>query len=239
LKSGLWWDITWNSVWGCLNDCGYCYARKMAYRLSFVKNLMECFQTKLVGNPELDIMDLRKFKPTWIEWNFNRAFPKKPSKILVNSMSDIKFWQPEWMCKVIGRIVDSPQHTFQILTKFPEIYAKYKFPANCWLGVTVTSNDDIEKAYKLENMDIPNLKFISVEPILDNWVLMIPTINLISDWIILGLETNNRNTFVPDLDKIEALVYDAKLSGIPIFMKNSMLKCWDKPLIQEFPNEQK
>jgi len=25
-----WCDMTWNPVWGCRNNCEYCYARKIA-----------------------------------------------------------------------------------------------------------------------------------------------------------------------------------------------------------------
>jgi len=226
-----WTDDTWNPVWGCLNNCKYCYARKIAKR--FGQGIYDKEFINSMGMDELE--GLKTFKPTWIESNFKKKFPKKPKRIFVNSMSDINYWSASWMSRVLRRIAKNRNHTFQFLTKFPEVYLKYDWPENCWLGVTVTSNDDIEKAYKLENMDIPNLKFISVEPILDNWVLMIPTINLISDWIILGLETNNRNAFMPDLDKVEALVSDAKLSGIPIYMKGSMSKVWPGELIQEFP----
>jgi len=29
-----WCDLTFNPVWGCLNHCEYCYARKIAKRFA-------------------------------------------------------------------------------------------------------------------------------------------------------------------------------------------------------------
>ena len=91
-----------NPVWGCLNSCPYCYARKMAKRFAFkiankeIRYRMQIIELPKEGNELLLIrnrlyQDLIFFLPTWIESNFNKSFPKKPSRIFVNSMSDIEY----------------------------------------------------------------------------------------------------------------------------------------------------
>lgn len=223
-----WCDFVWNSVWGCKHDCEYCYARKMAKRFADVIAKKEAHDQL-----DFDILseDLYNFKPTWLESNFVKPFPKKPSRIFVDSMSDIAFWKPEWFKRVLTKISLNPQHTFIFLTKAPKIYEKYYFPSNCWLGVTITEQKDYWRAQELRiNRD--NKVFISVEPMLDDFAY--GGYGLF-DWIILGLETSRKNIFVPKVGTIESIVEICKNSSTPLFMKESMTKVWGKELIQEFP----
>ena len=85
------------------------------------------------------------FEVTWLESHFCKRFPKKPSKIFVNSMSDIAYWKKEWMNRVLARASVHPEHVFMFLTKSPAVYRKYQFPENCWLGVTATTTQEIFK----------------------------------------------------------------------------------------------
>lgn len=133
-----WCDYTWNPVWGCLMGCPYCYARKISKR--FVKKIIEKEMNFLNNYCEFCGFDyfskLQKFEPTFIWSNFQKEFPKKNSMIFVNSMSDISFWEDEWMNKVLWKIKEYSQHIFMFLTKDTSIYADYDFPENCWLGYT-------------------------------------------------------------------------------------------------------
>jgi len=210
-----WAQETWNCVWGCKNNCPYCYARKIAKR----------FGKKVCGRDD--------FVPTWVQKNFDRKFPKKPCRIFVNSMSDIAYWRTEWMNKVIHKIeTEYPQHTFMFLTKRPEVYEPHgPWPLNCWLGVTVNGMKDIGNMVALDMMDDRLVKFVSYEPILAN-----EHIPYGLDWLILGLETGRKNIFVPDKAFIVEMVNAAQSAGTKIFMKDSMSKCWDGELIREFPN---
>ncbi|HPS31051.1 MAG TPA: DUF5131 family protein, partial [bacterium] len=58
-----WCDWTWNPVWGCLNNCPYCYARSIAKR----------FGKQICGRDD--------FQPTWIEKNFQKPIPKNATHI--------------------------------------------------------------------------------------------------------------------------------------------------------------
>jgi len=67
---------------------------------------------------------------------------KKPTKYFVNSMSDL-FHEDmpfDFLDRIFEVIINTPRHTYQILTKREQIMAAYfadrPVPANVWLGVT-------------------------------------------------------------------------------------------------------
>jgi len=114
-------EYTWNPVWGCRNGCEYCYARRTAERFG------------------------QSFEPHWKEENFQRSMPRKPSIIFVNSMSDICWWEEEWVNKVLSRIANHPEHIFLLLTKLPTVYSSRwwtDLPENGWRGFTATTDEE-------------------------------------------------------------------------------------------------
>lgn len=232
-----WCDLVYNPVWGCNTGCPYCYARRIAKR--FVHKIIN---KEYPYHERVDFCDIESkllnFKPQWIESNFQRKFPKKPKRIFVNSMSDIWWWKPEWMERVLKRIKEYPQHIFLFLTKFPKVYLRYTFPKNCWLGITVTSNKDIKRlikddlfCYQIDS--IPRLMFLSVEPILERIDLK----GICFDWVILGAETGYRpEKVVPKYEWIWDIWKYCLKNRIPFFMKNNLEKIFpNMALIQEFP----
>jgi protein gp37 len=207
-----WCDITWNPVIGCKTNCVYCYAKKINQRFKYIKNW---------NNPE------------WREKSFNKKFPKKPSIIFVNSMSDIVYWKKAWMEKVINKIKDNPQHKFLFLTKNPGIYYMYNFPCNVLKGVTLTGS------YKDTNVDIAlmalmrKIDFISYEPLMSR--VDIPS-NI--KWVICGMETGSRKNRIMTIPSwIEQIRDQCKDYKIPLFMKNNIESIWGVPLQQNFPKE--
>ncbi len=202
-----WCDFTWNPVWGCRRGCPYCYARAMAQRF----------------HPGDD------FSPRWMEKNFNRSMPKKPSRIFVNSMSDVEWWEPEWWKRVMRRIADNPQHQFLFLTKNPAIYETPRWPANCWLGTTVTTEDELlrRQCRLMGGM----VQFLSIEPLLERInPAAIDTVNV--DWVILAAESGHRaNRVVPPPEWIEPFLG----LKIPLYMKHNLP--WDGEWRREFPVE--
>lgn len=117
---------------------------------------------------------------------------KRPTFYFVNSMSDlfhngIPF---EYIDKVFEVIRQTPQHTYQILTKRAErmavFFAEKKVPNNAWLGVTVEN-----RHYGLPRIDylrqVPSrIRFLSMEPLLED----LGQVDL-SDihWVIVGGES--------------------------------------------------
>lgn len=145
-KNGIdWCDYTWNPVSGCLHNCWYCYAKKQYERFG---------------------MD---FSPTLKEKKLKEPFGlKTPSKIFVCSVADLfGDWVPgEWINKIINIAKELPQHRFMFLTKNSKRYNCFEFPDNCWLGVTITNQDDLNRFYEHGGILNKNKKFISFEPLL-------------------------------------------------------------------------
>lgn len=206
-----WCDITWNPVWGCLNHCSFCYAEKIAKRF---------------GSPN----GRHDFKPEWVQSNFDKKFPKKPSIIFVNSMSDISCWKLKWMEKVLNKIEKYPQHKFLFLTKDTYYYSVYKFPDNCWLGATYISHT--------HDRNLPinfDKSFISFEPLIQR--VNVENIKYFN-WVIIGAETGNRRLkIIPKKQWVAEIVDYCKENKTPVFMKNNLQQIWNKKLIQEFPRD--
>lgn len=227
----------WNPVWGCLNNCDFCYAKKFAKRFCnhiFKKEIEDYVRKHPTWAWTGDhLSGLKDFKPTWLESNFNKQFPKKPSSIFVNSMSDIYYWKLYWLLKVLEKIEKHQcQHSFFFLTKKPfAVYSDWGFPNNCWLGTTVTSDIDIHINI-LEKMK--NKTFLSIEPIHSSIWLNYYFKNY--DWIIVGAETGNRkNKITPKKKWIEDIKKYCQDNNITYFEKDSLQKIVDRDLIQEVP----
>jgi len=243
-----WCDMTWNPVWGCLNNCEYCYARGMAKRFGN-KMYRKEWEYRTEHNMEYaDVyfklkksLDLDNFKPSFLYSQFNKKFPKKPQRIFVGSMSEIYYWEKEWMEKVIEKIRQYPQHTFQFLTKFSEVYSRYEFPRNCWLGLTIIKTPEYPEPdrwnfleFKRNNFD--NLKFVCFEPLLEDiglsYYLDLTAIN----WVIVGAETGNRkDKIIPRGEWIKNIIYECKIHKIPVYLKDSLKDIYPVE-IKEFPN---
>lgn len=209
-----WCDYTWNPIWGCRNNCPYCYARKTAERWG------------------------KSFEPHWMERNFQSPMPKEPARIFVNSMSDIMYWEPEWWYRVLDKIELNPQHIFIFLTQDPRAYyIMFEYlrwndhiSKNCWLGATATAEWPLQQAQsRLLPLTRDFLTFISIEPML--WPIHTDVIDRkIIEWIILGAETGNRaGKVVP----AECWIQPFLELEIPLFMKRNLP--WSGPWRKEFP----
>lgn len=241
-----WCDYVWNPVWGCLNNCKYCYARKIAKRFWKViyKREIDFLQSKFCYNgtwaPEMIEKKLKNFEPIFLEHRFKQGepdFPSKPSKIFVNSMSEIYYWDKLSMLRVIETIKKYPQHTFMFLTKFPQVYKNYNFPENCWLGITITNlnanlNHNLNYFAEIKN----NVKFISFEPLLDFHIFgfLAYIITLKPNWIIIGAQTNPYKP--PKKEWIENIINVTQNQNIPLYLKDNLYKAYpDLPVLKEFP----
>jgi protein gp37 len=115
-----------------------------------------------------------------------------PTVYFVNSMSDLfhESVPDEFIERVMEVCRDTPQHTYQILTKraqrLPEFFATRACPTNVWLGVSVE-----DRKYGLPRIDHlrrvkVSVRFLSVEPLLED----IGKINLRGiHWVIVGGES--------------------------------------------------
>lgn len=178
-----WTEQTWNPTAGCSKvsaGCKNCYAETMAIRLQAigVKGYENGFKFSIV--PERLNEPLKR---------------KKPTVYFVNSMSDL-FHQDmpkDYLDKIFDVIQQTPQHTYQILTKRAnKMFAYFKnkqVPKNVWLGVTVENKKEgLPRIDYLRQLKASVL-FLSVEPLLEDLGIM-DLSNI--DWVIVGGESGNK-----------------------------------------------
>lgn len=211
-----WTDITWNPVTGCLHGCWYCYAKKLAQR--FKKNFP------------------RGFQPTFYPGRLTEPWKrKKPAKIFVCSIADLfAKWTPKkWRDLVISYARMCPiNHSFQFLTKNPELIPGLPYPDNFWLGTTVTcENEDWINIEHIKRVHA-GVVFVSFEPLLGAIPISLDLKGL--DWIIIGKLTGSRRVKL-DPRWVNRILNRALQHGIPVFMKNNLKPEYPGELIQEFP----
>lgn len=166
-----WCDATWNPVTGCLHDCEYCYARRIAERFggaSETDNNECCYECQWMTEGTGEIHDLDEpiydfdkgrnapypfdFDPTFHRYKLDEPQHwKKPRTIFVCSMADLfGEWVPdEWIAEVFQACEAAPQHRYMFLTKNPARFKRLrengiKLPNGCWIGTSVTR--DAEQA---------------------------------------------------------------------------------------------
>ena len=238
-----WTDLTWNPAWGCKGGCKYCYARGIAKRFAkpIAKKEMDWEGYSNDGHDEYwlneKIKEIASFKPTFLLTQSLRFFPDKPKRIFVNSMSDIAFWLPNWIKDVLIHIKAYPQHTFQILTKFPEKIKHIEFPDNVWLGITAETQKDLENRFFNFAQIKAGKHFISFEPLFGKIDMAMLTTMEIGiwldgmlpgndvkkayplDWIIIGTQTGHKRK-PTQLNWIENIAKFCTDINIPVFIKS-------------------
>lgn len=178
-----WTNKTWNPTTGCTHiskECDFCYAEKETIRKMHNPN-MEKYRQGFDVLVEHPYTLLEPFK-----W-------KEPSTVFVNSMSDLfhKDISLDFIKKVFTVMNDTPQHTYQILTKRHDILEKYSdqlnWTDNIWMGVSVGNQIATRRIKSLVNCGAKH-KFLSVEPFIEE----ITEINLQGiDWVIVGGESGS------------------------------------------------
>ena len=256
-----WCDASWNPVTGCLHDCLYCYARRMANRYGGFDDYgcesdYEAVEKR--GEYVLDAPALvrRKggnlvkapypfdFAPTFHRYRLNiPARWQRPRTIFVCSMADLfGQWVPdEWIKQVFDACIAAPQHRYLFLTKNPSRYLtlwKQKgiiMPNTIewWYGYSIDGWTELQK-----ERPVGMRTFCSVEPILRQPdAVMLDQIGL-TNWCIIGAETGNRTgKVVPEKSWIEAIVSRCRAEMIPVFMKASLHSLMGDDFVQEYPWE--
>lgn len=157
-----WTDATWNPTTGCTKvsaGCKHCYAERDWARLVHLPSYKGRAFTDVACHEERLSQPLR--------W-------QKPRMIFVNSMSDLFHLHvpDEFISHVFKVMRDSPQHTFQVLTKRAErmrdfLSVRYPVPLpNVWLGISVEDQSAADERIPLL-LDTPAIvRWISAEPLL-------------------------------------------------------------------------
>lgn len=189
-----WTEATWNPVAGCTPvspGCLNCYAARMALRL---ERINADGSNKYHGTAKRS----RSGRPVFSgRINLDEGaldLPRKWRKgrlVFVNSMSDL--FHPDVPLEFIQRVFrvmeECPQHTFQVLTKRPEIALAHAehlpWPKNVWMGTSVENALYTHRIRVLR--EIPaKVRFLSCEPLIGP----IPRLPLSKiHWVIVGGES--------------------------------------------------
>lgn len=204
-----WSEYTWKIVTGCKHGCPYCYVKR------FDRLMIPEYHPDRIGEP-LSI--------------------RKPSLIFVANTGDMfGEWVPDdWIRRVLTVVKDTPQHTYQFLTKNPKRMLSFEFPSNAWIGASVTTQSDVQRIDIIKHISAP-VHYISVEPILGiidaDWSGI--------DWVIIGAETVKNARTPKDVVSAQKyarpLIAKIKELGIPLFIKPN-LKWFEK--VCEYPNKE-
>ena len=214
-----WTQATWNPVTGCDRvsaGCDHCYALALAGRL------------KAMGSPKYQQDGDPRTSGPGFSVTLHPAellVPhrwRRPRIVFVNSMSDL--FHPkvpsEFIADVFAVMADTPQHTYQILTKRPKrarsvLRSLNTLPLpNVWVGVSVEDDQRTDRACLLREIPAA-VRFLSCEPLLGP----LPSLDLVGmEWVIVGGESG------PDARAMdEAWVHDIRnkclSAGIPFFFK--------------------
>jgi len=177
-----WTEMTWNPTTGCTKisaGCKFCYAEVMSRRLH--------------------AMGVEKYKDGFKvrthEDSLQIPYSWKGSKVVfVNSMSDL--FHPEipfeFIQKVFDVMNDTPQHTYQVLTKraerLYELHHKLNWTKNIWMGVSVEDERVTDRIDFLRETNA-RVKFLSCEPLIGP----LRNMNLDNiDWVIVGGESGRK-----------------------------------------------
>ena len=177
-----WTEMTWNPTTGCDKisaGCKYCYAEVMTRRLMAmgIEKYSEGFKIRT----HFDSLNIP------YTWN-------KPKVVFVNSMSDLfhKDVPLSFITKVFEVMNNTPQHTYQVLTKRAErlfeLHEQLNWTKNIWMGVSVEDERVTQRIDFLRQTNAKT-KFLSCEPLIGPLM----NLNLTDiDWAIVGGESGRK-----------------------------------------------
>lgn len=208
--------ITWtyktiNNVTSCTKHsrgCANCYALRQGNRMKAL------FPKKYGANPAVAC------HPGILECILDR---KKPTTVFLNSMSDtfheevpLSFLQDSF-----ATMQRAKQHTFQVLTKraerLAELAPQLPWPENIWQGVTVEANEYLYRIDLLRQVPA-NVRFLSIEPLLDELVDLTPEKLTGIDWVIAGGESGQKARRM-ELDWARSIKEICRVAKVPFFFK--------------------
>jgi protein gp37 len=187
-----WTEATWNPTTGCdrvSSGCDHCYALTLAKRLRAMG--AEKYQTD--GDPRTSGPGFGvKVHPAALDLPYRW---RNPRVVFVNSMSDLFHAKvPVSFIRDVFRVMaDTPQHTYQLLTKrslrLLRLAESLDWADNVWMGVSV---ENLTQRRRVDDLRATpaKVKFLSAEPLLGP--LYTPETSLDLDkinWVITGGES--------------------------------------------------
>ncbi len=213
---------SWNPVTGCLHECTYCWAKRLANeRLKDSRRYREGFKPRL--NRE----------------EFKRRF--RGGVVFITDMGDLfgDFIPKDWILTVLRYVRRFSNTFFLFLTKNPKRYFEFidEIPGNVILGATVeTDKDEIYKGIskaprpseRIEAMKKLEweAKYLSIEPILDFSPRFVEEIEEINPFAVyIGYDNYGNRLPEPRLDKTLSLIKELRERGF-LILKGTLRRAW-------------
>jgi protein gp37 len=187
-----WTEATWNPTTGCDRvsaGCDNCYALTLAKRLK----AMGAAKYQHDGDPRTSGPGFGlTLHPAALE--LPRRW-RQPRVVFVDSMSDLFHARVPlgFIRDVFAVMADTPQHTYQILTKrslrLRRLTDSLDWPDNVWMGVSVENAQQLRRVEHLRATGAA-VKFLSAEPLLGPLATPVARLDLTGiDWVITGGES--------------------------------------------------
>jgi protein gp37 len=220
-----WTEATWNPVTGCDRisaGCDNCYALTLAKRLK----AMGAAKYQIDGNPVTSGPGFAvAVHPTALAQPYRWRTPRA---VFVNSMGDLFHARvPLSFVQDVFRVIkDTPQHTYQLLTKRPTRRAlaeRLPWPQNLWLGVSVENQQVMSRIDVLRQVPAA-VHYLSCEPLLGP----LPNLDLTGiGWVIVGGESGHGARPV-GVEWVREIRDQSVAVSVPFFFK---LLCTNSPSI--------
>lgn len=163
-----WTEVTWNPTTGCdrvSDGCDNCYALTLAKRLKAMgADKYQADGDPRTSGPGFGVTVHPDALLAPYSW-------RQPRTVFVNSMSDLFHARVplDFARQVLQVIADTPQHTYQVLTKrsvrLRRVADQLDWPDNLWLGVSVENEDALNRIDDLRSVPAA-VRFLSCEPLL-------------------------------------------------------------------------
>ena len=209
-----WTEATWNPTTGCSKispGCKNCYAERMSHRLKAMGQ--KKYRNDFIFTEHPQDVELP------LKW-------KKPKRIFVNSMSDLfhEDAKMEYVGSCFDTMLKADHHTYQVLTKRPEImaefsklfkaYHKHAIPPHIWMGTSVENAEYKHRITELKKVKC-EMRFLSIEPLIGP----VGKLNLTGiDWVIVGGESGPKHRPVKE-EWIMDVITQCKEQKTAVFFK--------------------
>lgn len=212
-----WTESTWNPTTGCDRisaGCDHCYALTLAKRLK----AMGAAKYQNDGDPRTSgpgfgvtvHPDALRIPYRWTE----------PRLVFVDSMSDLFHARVPigFVRDVFAVIADTPQHTYQLLTKrssrLRKLASQLDWPSNLWVGVSVEDEANLGRIDDLRSVPAA-VRFLSCEPLIGP----LPGLDLDGiGWVIVGGESGPGHRPIDD-EWVREIRDTCCAAGVPFFFK--------------------
>jgi protein gp37 len=212
-----WTEVTWNPTTGCDRisaGCDHCYALTLAKRLKAMGQAKyQADGDPRTSGPGFGLTVHPGALRLPYTWPGHRT-------VFVNSMSDLFHARVplDFVRDVFSVIADTPQHTYQVLTKrsarLPKVADQLDWPPNLWMGVSVEHAATMSRIGHLRAVPAA-VRFVSCEPLIGP----LDGLDLSGiDWVIAGGESGPDHRPL-DPAWVTAIRDNCMSVGIPFFFK--------------------